>query len=79
MTSNTAWPSGKPTSSVSKLADATALAWLLKVKPVTVRMWAVRGLIERAGSDHRGRTVYDVDEVLRFAATRGYGPACTTP
>lgn len=63
--------------SESRQADASALAWLIGVRPQTVRMWAVRGLLTRAGSDHRGRTLYDVDAALECAASRGYRPERT--
>ncbi len=72
---STAWPSGKPGSSNGR-ADAEAIAWLLGVRPNTVRMWATRGAIDRAGTDHRGRTLYDVEQVLAVATTRGYGASC---
>jgi phage terminase Nu1 subunit (DNA packaging protein) len=50
--------------------DAYTLGALLEVQPATIRQWAARGLIRRAGRDQRGRTLYDPAEVAACAARR---------
>lgn len=57
-----------------RLVDAYAIAAFLDVGPAIVRKWASRGRITRAGTDTYGRALYDVDEVLTYAATLGYAP-----
>lgn len=51
------------------LADTSALAAWLKVRPGTVRSWASRGWLTRRGSDARGRTLYSVTEASALADT----------
>lgn len=51
------------------LADTTALAAWLKVKPGTVRSWASRGWLTRRGRDARGRTLYSVTEASTLTDT----------
>lgn len=50
------------------VVDTQAAAEAVQVKPATVRQWASRGHLERAGSDPKGRTVYRLADV--FAAER---------
>ena len=51
------------------LADTTALAAWLQVKPGTVRSWASRGWLTRRGHDRRGRTLYSLTEAAALADT----------
>jgi hypothetical protein len=62
-----------------RLVDGPALAGFLHVSRSAVRMWALRGKIHRAGTDERGRALYDVDEALRHAEELGLRPTCATP
>lgn len=55
------------------LLDGPALAAALKVKPQTIRVWAMAGLLERRGKDSRGRTLYDLDEALRVSESGAAG------
>lgn len=59
-----------------KLVDGYALARLIGVRPVTIRQWANRGFIGRHGKNHRGWSLYHLDEVLTYAKTRGHAPTC---
>lgn len=61
---------------MSRLVDAYALADFLKVKPAIIRKWAHQGHITRRGTRTRGYgtqpvALYDPDEVLEYATTRG--------
>lgn len=49
------------------LRTTAQLATLLGVTPARIRLWAHRGHITRAGSDTRGRTLYDLAEVRQCA------------
>lgn len=33
------------------------------ISAATIRVWAHRGLVERRGQDHKGRTLYDLAEL----------------
>lgn len=46
------------------LVDSQAAAVACGVAPGTVRSWASRGLLPRQGKDRRGRTTYDLTDVL---------------
>jgi hypothetical protein len=49
-------------------ALVVALAKLdIAITPAAIRQWAVRGKITRVGRDQRGRTLYDIDEVIAHA------------
>ena len=48
--------------------DAVAVSRAYGVPPPTVRTWAARGLIQRHGTDAKGRTLYDLDEVVDHMA-----------
>lgn len=58
-----------------QLVDTAAAALLAGVAPATIRSWAAREHLERAGRDHRGRTLYRVADVeaaaLRHATETG--------
>lgn len=57
------------------LVDSVAAAVAVGVRPSTLRGWAHRGLLERAGSDDKGRALYDLGKVYgaaeRVRAGRG--------
>lgn len=52
------------------LLDGPAVAAHLGIDPATLRKWASRGLVRRCGRDDRGRTLYDVDEVIACSESR---------
>ena len=56
------------------LASADALAFMFGVKPATIRQWACRGHITRAGTaPGRGRpALYDADEAEQTARRLGH-------
>ncbi|UVK62602.1 MerR-like helix-turn-helix DNA binding domain protein [Arthrobacter phage TaylorSipht] len=49
------------------LVDSVAAATAAGVKPSTFRGWAHRGLLERKGTDARGRALYELGDVYRAA------------
>lgn len=53
-----------------RTVDTLAAAEAARVKPATIRKWAERGTLERQGTDHRGRTLYLLDDVYRAASAR---------
>lgn len=55
---------------MSRYVDTAAAAEAARVKPGTIRVWASRGYLTRQGIDHRGRTLYHLDDVYRAAAAR---------
>lgn len=55
------------------LVDGPALAAELGVKPQTIRVWAMTGLLTRRGKDKRGRTLYDLDEALSVSESGAAG------
>lgn len=61
------------------LVDTQAAATAAGVQPQLVRRWAARypSELPRHGRDHRGRTLYELDDVLVLAARlrRRRGPA----
>lgn len=63
------------------LLDGPALAAALDPpRPAqTLRAWASAGLITRHGKDARGRTLYDLDEVIAVSAARRNLARMTTP
>lgn len=46
------------------LIDGPAIAATLGIKPDRLRKWLERGLVQARGRDSRGRTVFDLDEVI---------------
>lgn len=56
------------------LADSASLTWFLGLGSSTVAVWASRGLITRAGTDHRGRALYETREVFAVAERLGHAP-----
>ena len=54
------------------LVDSRAASLATHVPAATIRTWAARGHLARRGTDARGRTLYDLDEVHECAARRGY-------
>ncbi|WNM65735.1 MerR-like helix-turn-helix DNA binding domain protein [Arthrobacter phage Vulpecula] len=54
------------------LVDSVAAATAAGVKPATLRGWAHRGLLERKGTDSKGRAVYDLADVYRTAGAVRY-------
>jgi len=53
----------------SKAGATTAAAALAHVKPGTIRVWAHRGRLSRAGTDTQA--LWDIREVLRCASRSG--------
>ncbi len=49
------------------LVDSQAAAAAARVPAGTIRRWAHEGRLTRHGTDHRRRTLYDLDEVTRVA------------
>ncbi|ALY08908.1 MerR-like helix-turn-helix DNA binding domain protein [Arthrobacter phage Galaxy] len=49
------------------LVDTVAAATAAGVPSSTLRGWAHRGLLERKGTDGRGRAVYSLADVYRVA------------
>ncbi|MCY4726722.1 hypothetical protein NYO98_10570 [Nocardioides sp. STR2] len=47
--------------------DTMTAAVAVAVRPATIRSWANRGRIARHGQDHKGRTMYDLQEVMDAA------------
>jgi DNA-binding transcriptional MerR regulator len=43
---------------------------MLKVAPSTIRSWARKGWVERAGTDDSGRALYRAVDLLRHARAR---------
>ena len=58
---------------MAALADAQAIAIATGRKPSTIRSWANRGLLERRGTDARGRTLYDLAEATQLASRLALG------
>lgn len=54
------------------IVDAYAAAEHVGRKPVTIREWASRGLLERVGTK-RGRTLYRLADVVAVAEQRKPG------
>lgn len=50
------------------LADRWAIASDLGLHPGTIRNWASAGKLTRRGKDARGRTLYDLDDVIALAS-----------
>lgn len=61
---------------MTRLVDTLAAAAAARVKPALIRTWATRGHLEAQGSDHRGRTLYRLDDVYRAAARTRPRPRC---
>jgi hypothetical protein len=63
------------------LIDGPALAVELGVKPQTIRVWAMAGLLTRRGKDRRGRTLFDLDEAMSVSESgaAGIGALRSTP
>lgn len=51
-----------------RLVDTLMAACAARVRPATIRSWAHRGKLTPHGTDAKGRTLYDLDDVYR--ATR---------
>ena len=47
--------------------DAIAAQVATGIKAATIRVWAHRGHLDRVGRDPRGRTLYDLDQVIEHA------------
>lgn len=54
---------------MTRFVDTLAAAHAARVRPATIRSWAHRGHLERAGTDPKGRALYVLDDVYRTAAT----------
>jgi DNA-binding transcriptional MerR regulator len=52
---------------MAALADTAAIAVAVGRKPSTIRYWASRGWLERKGTGHHGRALYDVEEADELA------------
>lgn len=50
------------------LVDTQAAAHAARIQPATIRSWARRGKLTQHGTDWRGRSLYDLNEV--YAAAR---------
>ena len=61
------------------LVDTDAAAASARVHPETIRTWAHRGAIMRRGTGPRRRALYDLDEVMAYAAEMGHVPADQDP
>ena len=50
------------------LTDAIAAiaSGVIRCNPATIRSWAHRGYIKKYGSDKRGRTLYDLHELIEY-------------
>lgn len=59
------------------VVDTAAVAAAVGVEPSTVRSWASHGKIRRVGRAASGSTLYDLGEVLAFAAAQGIVPSGT--
>ncbi|QOP64961.1 MerR-like helix-turn-helix DNA binding domain protein [Arthrobacter phage Brynnie] len=55
--------------------DSVAAAAAAGVKPATLRGWAHRGLLERKGTDSKGRALYDLGAVYGTAERVAAGRA----
>lgn len=60
---------------MARLVDTLAAAEAARVKPALIRTWAARGRLTPQGKDHKGRTMYALDDVYR-AASRRRRPQC---
>ena len=52
----------------SWLGDTKAIAFLTGRKPATIRRWASKGWLHRAGTGPHGRALYDLAEAEELAA-----------
>jgi DNA-binding transcriptional MerR regulator len=52
------------------IVDTVAAAAAVDVPPSTIRTWASRGLLNRHGTDRRGRTLYDLQDVVDVCRSR---------
>lgn len=50
------------------LVDSQAAAMAVGVGAATIRKWAQRGHLPRRGKDHKGRTLYWINDVYTAAA-----------
>lgn len=62
---------------MSPCVDAYAAQLATGVPPSTLRTWASRGHLRPHGRDAQGRTLYDLDEVIRHRDATGWTPAPT--
>ena len=52
---------------MAALADTETIAFMVNRPPSTIRRWAHNGWLQRRGTGHHGRALYDVTEATTLA------------